>query len=364
MIEERLIPKQIRETAERVLGSTGICKIEQVVETPGIGPGIKGPAPLMPDLIITVRAAVGKPVSLLFAVRSLGQPRFALMVANSFAALEKNEPARWYGIFAAPYISRKTMQICRENGVGCMDLAGNCYLQFNGIYIDIQGKPNPYPARRTLKSLFSPKSARVLRALLENPRREWLVQELSREVEVSIGQVSNVKQRLLDYDLVEEATSRGARGFRLKDPKLLLEEWVRNYTYRKNRIANYYSPDDIEEIERKITEYCASKGIGYGFTLTSGADLVAPALRYKRVYAYVDAPPDELAEALGWKQVSSGWNVSILTPYDDGIFYGRQEAGGRKVVSDTQLYLDLMGYKPRGEEAAEQLLRERLEKKW
>ncbi|MBU4193852.1 MAG: hypothetical protein KKE79_08095 [Actinobacteria bacterium] len=364
MIEERLIPEQVRKTAEWVLSSTGICKIEQVVETPRVEPGRKGSAPLMPAFIINVRAAFGEPFSLLFEVKPLGQPRFALIAANSFAALEKSEPASWYGIFAAPYISKKTMQVCRENGIGCMDLAGNCYLQFDGIYIDVQGRPNPYPARRKLKSIFYPKSARVLRALLENPRKEWLVQDLSKEAGVSIGQVSNVKQRLLDYDLVEEAKSQGARGFLLKDPKLLLEEWAKNYTYRKNRIVNYYSPDDTEEIERKITEYCANKGIEYGFTLTSGADLVAPALRYKRVYAYVDTPPDELAEEFGWKEVSSGWNVSLLVPYDHGIFYGRQEAGGRKVVSDTQLYLDLMGYKPRGEEAAEQVLRERLEKKW
>jgi hypothetical protein len=53
-----------------------------------------------------------------------------------------------------------------------------------------------------------------------------------------------------------------------------------------------------------------------------------------------------------------------LEPYDEGVFYAVQEINGMQVVSDAQLYLDLKGYKERGEEAAQFLLENRLRKQW
>ena len=99
-------------------------------------------------------------------------------------------------------------------------------------------------------------------------------------------------------------------------------------------------------------------------TLTSGASLVAPFLRYKKAFAYIENSIEEVASNLGWKEVPSGSNITVLEPYDEGIFYGLQEINGIKVVSSIQLYLDLKGYKERGEEAAQFLLENVLRKQW
>jgi hypothetical protein len=53
-----------------------------------------------------------------------------------------------------------------------------------------------------------------------------------------------------------------------------------------------------------------------------------------------------------------------MTPFDEGILYGAQKVDGATVVSDVQLYLDLAGYKGRGEEAAEFILDKRLRPRW
>lgn len=62
--------------------------------------------------------------------------------------------------------------------------------------------------------------------------------------------------------------------------------------------------------------------------------------------------------------MTSGPNVSFLEPYDEGVLYGLQEIDSAKVVSNVQLYLDLKSYKERGEEAAEFLFEQRLQKQW
>ena len=44
--------------------------------------------------------------------------------------------------------------------------------------------------------------------------------------------------------------------------------------------------------------------------------------------------------------------MSLIEPYDDGVFYAAHEVDGIGVVSPVQLYLDLQGARGRGEEAA------------
>jgi len=201
-----------------------------------------------------------------------------------------------------PFDTSEIIEICRENDIGFMDIGGNCLLKFNNIYINIQGRPNPYPATRPLRSLFAQKSTRTLRVLLCNPKRDWTVQDLAREADISLGQASNLKKKLLENEFIEEDRNR---KFRIFNPEALLKKWAENYTYGKNRINNYYSLDEVKDIELKLRDYCESNKIPYAFTLTSGASLVAPFLRYRRVFAYVMDSPEWIARALGWKEVSS-----------------------------------------------------------
>jgi len=349
----------IQERAEQVLQESGLLNVVAYPNEPRDLLKNFG----IPDMVITVRTMSDEEILLVVEVKSYGQPRYATEVVNRFKAVRESSNLEWYGIFGAPYLSPKSIDICRENNVGAVDLAGNCLLKFDGVYIDIQGRRNPNPDRRPIKSIFYTKSTRVIRVLLLNPGREWYVKDLKDEAVVSIGQASNVKTRLQDYELIEEVDLKGRPAFRLKDPKALLKEWSENYSYRKNPRTSYYSFEDVAGIEQQIARYCDKENIRYAFTLTSGANMISPFLRYNRVFAYIDAPTEPIAQALGWSEGGTGWNVRLLRPYDEGILKDLQEVEGKKIVSDLQLYLDLQGYEQRGEEAAEQILK-RLEEKW
>ena len=64
------------------------------------------------------------------------------------------------------------------------------------------------------------------------------------------------------------------------------------------------------------------------------------------------------------KEVGSGANVTLLTPYDEGVYYGVSTREGSRIVSPVQLYLDLIGFKGRGEEAANAILEEVIKPLW
>lgn len=295
---------------------------------------------------------------LLVEVKGNGQPRMARDAVNQLIRYRNTYPEA-YLIFMAPYISQQAAEICMKDGVGYLDFAGNCYLSFGQVYIEQTGKPNPFRTKRDLVSLFSPKSSRVLRVILNNPGRGWKTQDLADEARVSLGQVANVKKLLLDREWITKQD-----GFSLTAPWMLLEEWANVYTYRKNEVRNFYSLKSIPEIESELAKVCKAKGIEYALTGFSGAARFAPAVRYTRAMAYVYNTKEDVASLLNLKEVDTGANVTILGPYDEGVFYGTQEIEDIRVVSPLQIYLDLKGYKGRGEEAAEAILRDVIRLKW
>jgi hypothetical protein len=292
-------------------------------------------------------------------VKRTGQPKAAREAINSLLRwISLNTGA--YGIFMAPYISSQTAGICRQEGVGYCDFAGNCLLMFGGVYIEKSGNPNPLSEKRDLRSFYSPKAARILRVILNNPRKTWKMQELASEAEVSLGQAANVKKLLDSRELIEKAEN----GFTIKEPYSLLSEWSRYYLFRKNRTRDFYSLKSIPDIEAEIADVCKRNRINYAFTGFSGAARLTSAVRYQRVMAYVDAEEDHLLKLFEFKEVGSGANVTLLMPYDAGVFYGVTAKDESRVVSPVQLYLDLIGFKGRGEEAANALLEEVIKPLW
>lgn len=349
MILNEITPKLV-DRAVKTLEGTGVLEVIPGNTLPGT------------NLMIKVRAKnkSKQEYLLFFNIKSIGQPRYIRMAVNELKD-KLTGKTKSYGIVGAPYLSEESAKICKEGGVGYIDLGGNCFIQVNGIYINIQGRPNPFPNTRPLKSFFTQKSSRVIRVLLCRGKKDWYVRDLAKEANVSIGQASNIKQKLMDHEFVKVLKNK---AFRLLNPETLLEKWTQDYTFRQNKMFHYYSFDEIRDIESKLANYCESQHIQYGFTLTSGAALIAPALRYNRVFAYFTGAEEDIARQLGWKKVVSGPNISLLQPYDEGVLYGIQNVSGFKVVSDVQLYLDLINYKERGEEAAKFLLEHRLRPQW
>ena len=97
--------------------------------------------------------------------------------------------------------------MCKEAGIGYVDFAGNCFVSFDRVFISIEGKPNPFPQSRDLRTIFSPKASRVMRVLLNEPFTAWKVDALSKKAGVSLGLVAEVKKILLGREWITERNS-------------------------------------------------------------------------------------------------------------------------------------------------------------
>ena len=73
---------------------------------------------------------------------------------------------------------------------------------------------------------------------------------------------------------------------------------------------------------------------------------------------------EEAFSELSLKVVKSGGNLLLFSPYDNGVFYGSSKVSEIQIASEIQLYLDLQGFRGRGEEATEVLYERIVEKAW
>jgi hypothetical protein len=291
--------------------------------------------------------------------KSNGQPLHARNAINTLL-LVRSALTNAIGIFVAPFISTESARICREAGIGYLDLSGNCWLAFQQIYILIENYPNKFSKRRDLVSLYSSKTERILRVLLSDPNRSWKTVDLKESANVSLGMVSYVKSRLAEKEWIRTTP----QGFLLSDPRALLSEWEKAYDFNRNREYEFYSIKSTTEFERSLAEVCQQEAVPYALTGFSAANQLAPNVRNQRSVVYVRGDISTIAKRLGLKPVNSGANISILEPYDDGIFWGVTQENGLKVVSPLQAYLDLQHYHGRGEEAAKYLFDEVIDKLW
>lgn len=262
-----------------------------------------------------------------------------------------------YRIIGAPRISESVGALLEDNGYGYVDLAGNMLIKTRNIYIRIQGKTVKLMKTIERSDMFkrsSVKTRYILRKLLEDTERVWLLRKLAAESKVSLGLVSKTLKQLLDLEYIKHTS----KGYYLINAQQLIKIWAEEFNRKPTTKTEYYSKDTIPEIESKIREFALENNIYYGFTGFSGAARIAPSVRYKRVHFYINERLEELAEFANWKKVDSGSNITAFRMTDPQLLEMTQTLKDARIVPSSQLLLDLLGLQSRGEEAAIAVFRE------
>lgn len=312
------------------------------------------------DLVAHVDAA-GTSHLLACDVKSNGQPRHVRMALLELRDRVARLAAGATPVLVAPYLSPEAQALCREQEVGYLDLHGNARIAFDGVFIERQVAGKPPVERRALRSLFKPKSARVLRVLLRDPARAWRVVDLAKEAGVSLGHVSNVRAALLARGWAEVAAGE---GLHIPEPDSLLDAWRDGYERPEaQRMALYTTLHGrgLEDAERGVLRAGPASG-GAVLASYSAAQWLAPYGRSSTHHFYADEDGlERLKKALGLSDAARGENVVVMVPHDDGVLRDTVEpAPGVVCTSPVQTFLDLAVSGERGREAADHLRRERL----
>ncbi len=314
-----------------------------------LGPAVKTGRP---DMLVGVTAGKTKR-TLVVEVKTIGEPRIAQNAIYRLSLLTR-EIDNSYPVFASTYLTESTRELCKSAGMGYIDLTGNVYLRFANVFFDRTSPKTPEYERRILRGLAAPKTSRVIRNLITHPDRAYAVTELARQTGVSPAEAYKVATML-------DAKGYVARDARRKiiivDPERLLQDWASSMKFDRNQIVDTYSLERTPEAIMKAISRAASESEGrrYALTMFSGAYLIAPYTRFYDVHTYIDGDIDWWMKKLDLKKVESGSNLHLVIPRDTGIFEEARKVEGFEVVSDIQLYADLLSNPARGSEQAEMI---------
>jgi hypothetical protein len=263
-------------------------------------------------------------------------------------------------VVVAHYFSEGKREACKNAGINYIDLSGNVLLSFKNLYIERVGFPNRFPEERRGRSPFSDKASLILRLLLSQKNRLWGIRELAGDLELDPGFVSRMARELEKRNYAARVNSK----IRIRNAKSILEDWVREYNYQKNKENRFFClAKRPEEIIAKLQKAEIPAGIPYALSLQAGSNLILPYAVFDSVHIYVQNQKaiNYFRKQLELEEARQGENVVLMLPYyKHSVFYGRRKAKNLWIVSDIQLYLDLHNYPIRGLEQAEHLYEKRL----
>jgi hypothetical protein len=344
------------ETAEQALWDClnevpflqGLQKVEQrLIAEPG-----------KPEIVARVKMGEREKI-ILAEVRPNGKPR---AVRDAITCLGAYLPtyADAYGVVLVPSISAESERICRQEGVGYVDLAGNCLLNFDSVFVSKRGRTEMAEKRPASRSWYSPRAERVVRVLLLHPGRRWRIPELANAAMVKLNQALQIKELVASRGWIEN----GREGFALTEPDLLLDEWSENYLPGRSSERRFQSDKSVVEIEQALAGVCQERIIPYALMGYSAAMRYDPLLNYKRVSAYVLSDINSVVTALEMSPAGERGNVSLWIPYDEGVLHGAQEFLNVKVTPPVQTIMDLLDGTTKGEKTAHLVWETCLKGKW
>lgn len=116
--------------------------------------------------------------------------------------MERRPSKKLVPVVAVPYMGETGRRLCAEAGVSWIDLSGNAWIEAPGKQIHILGNRTRFASAGRPANVFAPRSSRLVRALLMQPRRVFSQAELVSAAGVDKGRVSRLVHRMLAMDLL------------------------------------------------------------------------------------------------------------------------------------------------------------------
>lgn len=129
-------------------------------------------------------------------------------------------------IIIADYLTGKMTKSFRENKINYLDVAGNCFIETENIFISVEGRKNKITAKSSPTLPFQEAGLKLLLFLISNPESlQYSYRELAEKADISLGSVGNIINGLeRDGFLLKTKNGRF-----LKKQEELIERWVTAY---------------------------------------------------------------------------------------------------------------------------------------
>jgi len=321
-------------------------------------------------------------VLVLGEIKAALSPKLLQQIAPWIRRMKSLRPGVAFALIS-PSLSPQAQAYCIENGIDFMDLAGNISINVPGTFtlqrLGRRSKEWSASSALPVTNVFSGRSSRVLRVLLENPKPRTateIANELQGEtIRVARDFSTDQIQFAITLGTISKALSsldeqlwirRQGSSIVVPEPRRLLTEWAEKYKdrYRRRLRSSFEVSNPLGATPADMNEGLKSLVRGpYALTGVAAA-LDAPFLDLDRIDVFLlSNQSDAKLRALDQRR-GAGPRLRFIYPYDLGVFmYSRNDASFPR-VSNIQAFLDLYARGGRDLKQADYLLDTIIEPGW
>jgi hypothetical protein len=129
-------------------------------------------------------------------------------------------------LLVTKYIPREISKEYVAKGINCLDVAGNCNIRQNNLFLLIEGKKIERLAKVNQTRAFQEAGIKLIFQFLINPERIQLpYRDLAELANISLGSVGMIMQELIDLNFILKTK----QAKKLKNSKELLNRWITAY---------------------------------------------------------------------------------------------------------------------------------------
>jgi hypothetical protein len=311
----------------------------------------------------------GRPLILLIEAKKSLYPRDVRQALWQFRASERQWPQSGKDMETVPMLIAESISpgakaLLQGERVGYYDSGGSLFVPAKGAYLYVD-KPPPKPLAKAIRSLFSPRRARVLHALLMG-HADWVgVKALAVRVQVSPATTSQVLRELERLEWLESRGQGPTKERHLREPGTLLDAWAKQLVAtRPFPLRRFYvSAARGDALVDKVAQVFGDRAVDYAITHEAAAQRYAPFLStisQVRCRLVPGRAADEALDAMGGRAVNEGANLTVIDTRSSGELLFREKIGGAWLASPVQVYLDLLHGEGRAKDMGEHLRRERI----
>lgn len=289
----------------------------------------------------------------------------------------------------APAFSSQAQSYCVDNEIDFIDLAGNIFISVPGqLTIQRTGMRaqlgRASAAALCIVNVFSGRSSRVLRVLLEKPK-PWTLTDIAEELDRETQRVSrDVLRTEINFNISLGFISKTLRSLEeqlwirrrngqllVPEPRRLLVQWAEKYKERFRwrlrssfQTSNPYG-SDVNTIGDGLRNEFGQ--LRFAFSGVAAAAIRAPYLDAGTADIFLLNAGNTSSLRSLERRESREPRLRFIYPYDAGVFMYSQEsrpAAGVPLVSDIQTYLDLYAQGGRELKQAEYLFDKVIKPRW
>ena len=199
-------------------------------------------------------------------------------------------------------------------------------------------------------SIINKTTQDIIRVLLNEKNKKLKMRELASKAKVSLGMTFKIVNSLESCGLLKKK-----KGIEVVNWENLLKSWSHTVSINENKKIEFMAAERPQYLIKKINNLLRNDV--YALTLFSATEIISPYVVPNKVHLYIlkgmEKKVSNIFVNVGIMPAEEGNIVCYLV--DEKHFYGAKEIRGIKIISLSQLYVDLITCGGRGEEAAEQV---------